>query len=466
MNVDSTIRSIIEKRNKLGWSYKRLAEQSKVPHSAILRMEKGTGYWEDYALQINSILDKAIEKGIESRAVNQSLKALPVDEKRPTEKGHIIITSTDDSNNGKPLKKRSGWSLHHGQCVKCGSSNTRHIARGLCKSCYDKDIEKRHKDNERIQYYGGSSQILTAVYLIENYCNQKKSLADIAKETNCTRQYVHKKLKSYGIPLRTKSDARSIALTNDKLKFERIDEDGTSAFIVLKKVNVNEDFFSSWSSKMAYVLGVICTDGNLCPGRIREPWRAKSTSTIPRISVFQKDPELLEKVLHLMECDAKLIFHKERIYGNTKAGAGYCFHVTNEKVYDDMVNLGLTPNKSLTMQFPNMPNEFVRHFIRGCWDGDGSVYIEKIINKTGASFVSGSFDFVEAMIIHLVNAGFPSRTIHCHRHSSKSYYFKFTGSQVPMLYHYLYDDVPSTEYLQRKFDLFRLSLELNTQKIK
>lgn len=79
------------------------------------------------------------------------------------------------------------------------------------------------------------------------------------------------------------------------------------------------------------------TVGNLDPGRIREPWRAKSSSTIPRISVYQKEPELLEKILHLMDCDAKLSFRKEMIYGKIKSGALYQFSISNEKLYDDLV---------------------------------------------------------------------------------------------------------------------------------
>ena len=132
-----------------------------------------------------------------------------------------------------------------------------------------------------------------------------------------------------------------------------------------------------------------------------------------------------------MDCDAKLYFRKERVYGKIKAGALYQFSISNEKLYDDVVNLGLTPNKSLTMQFPNIPNEFVRHFIRGCWDGDGSVYIDKPSQKIYASFVSGSRDFLEAMVGNLVNAGLPERTIHRHKHTKTSCYFRFTGSQVP-----------------------------------
>jgi predicted DNA-binding protein YlxM (UPF0122 family)/transcriptional regulator with XRE-family HTH domain len=491
--LDSIIRSIIERRHKLGWSTKVLAEKANVPRSAIVRMEQGTGYWEDYISIINSCLKEAInELKIKQELIERNKRKVePISSKYKgsiddidiktyfpnLERGQIKIlfgdrrnieknkftqdTNENDIKDIEPSAKGSGWARHYSKCIKCGSSDMRHIARGLCKSCYDKDIEKRHKDNERIQKYGGSSKLLTAEYLIENYIKQEKSLADIAKETNCSRQYIHKKLKGYEIPLRSKSESRDLALTKDKLQIKRLNEDGSSSFVLLKKTNVNEDFFSSWSSAMAYVLGVIYTDGNLNPGRIRESWRAKSASTIPSITVAQKEPELLEKILHLMDCDAKLYFHKEKVYGNTKAGALYHFRISNEKLYDDIVNLGLTPNKSLIMQFPNVPNEYVRHFIRGCWDGDGSVYIEKESRRIGASFVSGSIEFVDGMVGELVSAGFSNRTIYSKNNESKSYSFKFSGSQVRMLYHYLYDGVPDTEYLERKFKLFRLSLEMN-----
>jgi predicted DNA-binding protein YlxM (UPF0122 family) len=445
--VESIRQSIIERRNRLGWSDKILAKKSNVPYIVIRRMLEGSSCLDGYISQINSSLDEAIK----------SLSAIGKEQKQT--KLQFSEDLTTNSNNSAKRKYR--WARQHNQCIKCGSSDKPHVSRGLCKSCYDKDIEKRHKDNERIQNYGGSSKLLTAEYLKENYTKQTKSLSDIAKETNCSRQYVHKKLKEHYIPLRSKSAARDLALTKDKLKFERLNEDGTSSFVSLKKVNVNEDFFSSWSAAMAYVLGVIYTDGNLNPGRIREPWRSKSSSTMPMISIAQKETELLEKVLKLMDCDSKLYFSKERIYGKIKAGALYQFNISNEKLYDDIVNLGLTPNKSLTMQFPNIPDEFVRHFIRGCWDGDGSVYIEKKSNKVCANFVSGSKDFLEAMVGNLVKAGLPDRTIHRHHHTKTSCYFRFTGFQVPMLYHYLYDNVTETEYLERKFNLFRLSLEMN-----
>lgn len=62
---------------------------------------------------------------------------------------------------------------------------------------------------------------------------------------------------------RTKTDARKLALDSGKVFFDRKLSDGETERIYLRKHKINETFFSSWSDKMAYVLGVIYTDGNI-----------------------------------------------------------------------------------------------------------------------------------------------------------------------------------------------------------
>jgi hypothetical protein len=150
--------------------------------------------------------------------------------------------------------------------------------------------------------------------------------------------------------------------------------------------------------------------------------------------------------------------------GKIKAGAIYWFSIAHEKIYYDLVMLGLTPRKSLTLHFPEISNEYVKHFIRGCWDGDGSVFIEhseKKSRKITAHFVSGSLKFVEGLVKSLVNAGLSETHIYSNKSKTQSYNIRYRGSMVPQLFHYLYDDVPSTQYLERKFNLFKQSLDMN-----
>ena len=103
-----------------------------------------------------------------------------------------------------------------------------------------------------------------------------------------------------------------------------------------------------------------------------------------------------------------------------------------------------------------MPH-LVRHFIRGCWDGDGSVYwMGNDIRTARASYVSGSKEFIEQLVQHLVDLGLPNRTIHkSTRSKNPTYSFAYTGIQCATLYHVLYDGVDESIYLKRKHDRFR-----------
>jgi hypothetical protein len=195
---------------------------------------------------------------------------------------------------------------------------------------------------------------------------------------------------------------------------------------------------------MAYVLGVIYTDGNLRANNLRSG-NQKETIGVSRFTVYQKEPELLCKILALMGSNAKLLRSKQPLY---------YFHINDEGIYDDLLKLGLTPRKSLTLEFPPVPDFCLRDFIRGCWDGDGSVYFEKA-GAGQASFVSGSLKFIEGMIVHLKKLGLPSRTIYFNK-IRKAYYFRYSGNdQCAKLFHVFYDDVPESGYLTRKFDRFK-----------
>ena len=193
---------------------------------------------------------------------------------------------------------------------------------------------------------------------------------------------------------------------------------------------------------MAWVLGVIYTDGCL---------NKPSGAVKFRVTIAQKEPELLEKVLSLLKSNERIIFTPKRGI----AGALHTIKFDNEIIYTDLQRLGLTPAKSLTLQFPSMPPDCVRHFIRGCWDGDGSVYWQA--DRTPcASYVSGSKDFIEQLVGHLVNLGLPDRTIYnSERSKNPSYYFRYTRLQCVELYHVLYDDIDSSMYLSRKHDIFK-----------
>lgn len=257
---------------------------------------------------------------------------------------------------------------------------------------------------------------VTAEYLKEKYYNEKKSLSDIAKELGCTRQYVLKLLKSYNIARRNNLQAR-------RLK---------------NKYYINESFFSQWSPEMGYVLGLLFTDGSVQIDKDGNP---------THISLSLNDLPLLEKIRNLIESN-------HNIYKMRQKGL-YCLRFGREKILRELNRLGLVPNKSKIIKFPDMPDEYLRHFIRGCWDGDGSVFFQYKKKLLMTFYVSGSKEFIERMEDILnKKACLTKRRIYS-RPSGTSFYFKYGHQDSIKLFHYMYKGVPNYMFLDRKYEKFR-----------
>jgi hypothetical protein len=284
--------------------------------------------------------------------------------------------------------------------------------------------------------------------LRELYVEQELSLQEIADRYGCTRVMILYLMKRHGIPRRSHSQARRNALRDGKIQYTVRRPDGGTRSIRHQRTTLNEHFFRGWSPEMAYVLGVFYTDGCIHLSRIGN-YTAK---------ISQKEPELLEKCLVLMKCDAPLHYRPN----NSPAGGLYTFAVNHQNVCRDLLALGLHPRKSRTLQFPDLPFGLLRDFIRGCWDGDGSIYRSgKGPAAWNAKFVSGSPAFARGMHDAIVFLGMPPVTIHRDRRYTTVAYFRWTGKRCGDLFHILYDRVPESQYLLRKYERFRAAAAEN-----
>lgn len=304
-------------------------------------------------------------------------------------------------------------------------------------------------------------QSLTKEILEDLYLVKGDSLEDIARQFNCTRQIIQIIMEKHGISRRKRSQARVLAIKHGK--FERFEYD-----------DIDESFFKSWTPAMAWVLGLIFTDGNFqnTPGRGL------------RISIHSMDLEMLEKMRALLKSSREIKI-KPQSYDKSKHI--YRFEFYREEMRKDLASLGLTERKSLTMQFPNVPDQFVRHFIRGCWDGDGSVYLEKE-RRIEANYVSGSKEFIKKLVHELFKVGisrsrtrfilydelkqfglkqnwpkeYPLKIYESHRSKSPTYSIKLNSrDNVKKLFHYFYDGVDETILLKRKYDTFIKGLNIS-----
>ena len=120
-----------------------------------------------------------------------------------------------------------------------------------------------------------------------------------------------------------------------------------------RRSNVDTD----WSSELAYVIGIITTDGNLSPdGR--------------HISITSKDAEMLQTVKRLLRLENK-IGRKARGYSKEKKY--FVFQFGDINFYEFLLSIGLTPAKSKTLREVLIPSRYFADFLRGCIDGDGSI---------------------------------------------------------------------------------------------
>lgn len=154
-----------------------------------------------------------------------------------------------------------------------------------------------------------------------------------------------------------------------------------------RKYTVNDHFFKRWSRNMAYILGLWFADGCILIGKEKQFGPSFS------ITLHKDDKYLLEKILKIMKSDYPLRQNKNC----------FSFSICSEDIVSDILKIGGKPHKSLDVNYPPIPSEYIADFIRGNFDGDGSIWKD---NRTKSSydscFSSGSKSFLVGLRKDLV----------------------------------------------------------------
>lgn len=157
---------------------------------------------------------------------------------------------------------------------------------------------------------------------------------------------------------------------------------------------IDKKFFKKWSSDMAYILGFMFADGNI----------VKTKRGTHFFAIYSQDKKLLSEMLKLMKSDHKL---------SKRPGEDcYRLQIGSKEMFEDLISLGLTPNKSKRMKLPIISLKYESDFIRGFFDGDGNVWSGRIHNDREkqnsviqVNFTSASFVFLRKIQELLNNKG-------------------------------------------------------------
>lgn len=293
---------------------------------------------------------------------------------------------------------------------------------------------------------------------IVNLFNSGMSAWKISIELNISKPVIIKKLNEWGYDLSSKRKDNPENMLKNKLEtvkslFEagngceeiarQLGHSGASVMKLLNKhgydtsdwkYHVDETFFNKIDTEeKAYVLGWMYSDGNV---RNDGKWR---------ISIAITDEEILLKIKDIIKYDGPLYYKIKE--GNRERQVELC--VNRKCMVNDLIKLGCVPAKSLILTLPNydqVPENLFHHFIRGVFDGDGSVY-------NGVT-ICGSYDFTHelAKILPCKITNIYQRYKRKNIRESAHQLFIGRQEEIKKFSDWLYKD--STIYLERKKNKF------------
>lgn len=219
----------------------------------------------------------------------------------------------------------------------------------------------------------------------------------------------------------------------------------------VRYLSYNKDYFEDINTaSKAYWLGFLCADGYVSTG---DRWG---------LELQLADKHHMENFLNDFDCNINI---RER----TREGHDLCgFMIKNKKMYNDLVNHGVAPNKTYCLQFPSdtiLNHDYMNHFIRGFFDGDGCISWERCLRtknnwKTSfyyirkeVSIVCKSEDFLDDVIGELNHNDIKASKLYNSRSDLPTLRIS-NYENILKFYKYIYKDSDETNRLDRKYNKF------------
>lgn len=248
-----------------------------------------------------------------------------------------------------------------------------------------------------------------------------KSLRQIEKDYNVTRNTVSKYLTEHNIKVTTGNHYRTYYH--------------------------NEDYFENIDCEhKAYWLGFMFADGYISNNENRYGQDQFG------LSLAKEDIEVLYKFKQDIEATNPV--HE---YGRATKGQNLCrLQLTSQKTVDDLISKGCVKQKSHIIKPPSgIPDELIPHFIRGFFDGDGSIIKSKNEHyvKTDGYKYNINITTTKEMA-DWIQFYFKMGSVIKDSRRDYTWYYSLGGHlQVINFYHLIYDN--ATIYMDRKFLRFQ-----------
>lgn len=213
-----------------------------------------------------------------------------------------------------------------------------------------------------------------------------------------------------------------------------------------RKYSINETFFDIIDTQeKAYVLGLLYADGYNNTDR-------NSVS----LGLKETDREVLDKITALIQPSKPLQYvNVSETKGFENSQNQYRLVIANKHISQRLVELGCVKAKTHNLTFPTeeqVPSHLIRHFIRGYFDGDGSVSNNNRLQMD----IVGTISFLEK-IQEIIESELDVKKSKLNKRHKKSKN-EIRALQIRGKYQclkfkeFMYDN--ATIYLKRKYNIF------------
>lgn len=207
----------------------------------------------------------------------------------------------------------------------------------------------------------------------------------------------------------------------------------------------NHNYFSNINTEYkAYFLGLLQADGWLTV--------KQGNSKQVGLSLFKTDKYIIEIFKNELQTENKIV---QRTYNDPNRQDTYQLIVNSPILYDDLEHYYISDKYNGQFMPANLGDELLRHYIRGLFDGDGTVHIAHKTKNIHIVFLGSKQSMAQLAFYLSYKLGiYQTQPKKCREETNvELYYIRYSEKEdTEKIYNYLYKDADI--YLKRKREVF------------
>lgn len=203
------------------------------------------------------------------------------------------------------------------------------------------------------------------------------------------------------------------------------------------------------NEESAYWLGFIMADGYITYDTLARNYELG-------IELKNTEENHLKKFAKFMKTNAKITYRTKKCnHFNKITTKSVLIRIYCKKIVDNLIKHGIEPRKTGKENIPKIKNDLFIHFLRGFFDGDGSIYKDKKIKFYKTNITCMNEDFLKCIRKILYDKYNIISNVYCYTNSYKTKMYKLCIHRKRdnlFFLELLYKD--SKIYLDRKYKLY------------